>query len=58
MWVFYNYKHYTPKIEEMEKNFAKPPANKWLKDWLFFFLLIVTFLSFIIGPFIVSNFLR
>ncbi len=34
--VFYNYKLYTPKIKEMEKKFAKCPANKWLKDWLFF----------------------
>ena len=56
--IFYNYKHYTPKIKEMEKKFAKRPANKWLKDWLFFFLLILTFLSFIFGPFIVSNLLR
>ena len=56
--VFYNYKLYTPKIKEMEKKFAKCPANKWLKDWLFFLLLILTFLSFIFGPFIVSNLLR
>lgn len=55
--VFFNYKHYTPKIKEMEKRFAKRPANKWLKDWLFFLLLILTFLSFIFGPFIVSNLL-
>jgi hypothetical protein len=55
--VFFNYKHYTPKIKEMEKRFAKRPANKWLKDWLFFLLLILTFLSFIFGPFIISNLL-
>ena len=30
--VFYNYKHYTPKIKEMEERFAKCSANKWLKD--------------------------
>lgn len=30
--IFYNYKHYTMKINEMEKKFAKRPANKWLKD--------------------------
>ena len=45
LWVFYNYKRYTPKIKEMEKKFAKRPANKWLKDWLFFLLLISTSLS-------------
>ena len=56
--IFYNYKHYTPKIKEMEKKFAKRPANKWLKNWLFFLLFILTFLSFIFGPFIVSNLLR
>ena len=55
--VFYNYKHYTPKIKEMEERFAKCSANKWLKDWLFFLLLILTFLSFIFGPFIISNLL-
>ena len=56
--VFYNYKHYTPKIKEMEVRFANRPVNKWLKDWLFFLLLILTFLSFIFGPFIISNLLR
>ncbi len=57
--VFYNYKHYTPKIKEMEKKFAKRPANKWLKDWLFFLLLISTSLScFFFLPFLFIRLLR
>ena len=57
--VFYNYKHYTPKIKEMEERFAKCPANKWLKDWLFFFLLISTSLSCIFFlPFLFIHLLR
>ncbi len=57
--VFYNYKLYTPKIKEMEKKFAKCPANKWLKDWLFFFLLISTSLSCIFFlPFLFIHLLK
>lgn len=57
--VFYNYKLYTPKIKEMEKKFAKCPANKWLKDWLFFLLLISTSLScFFFLPFLFIHLLR
>lgn len=57
--VFYNYKHYTPKIKEMEKRFAKRPANKWLKDWLFFLLLILISLSCIFFlPFLFIHLLR
>ena len=57
--IFYNYKHYTPKIKEMEKKFAKRPANKWLKDWLFFLLLISTSLScFFFLPFLFIRLLR
>ena len=48
--VFYNYKHYTPKIKEMEERFANHPANKWLKDWLFFLLFILISLSFLFIP--------
>ena len=57
--VFYNYKHYTPKIKEMEKRFAKRPANKWLKDWLFFLLYFLTSLSCIFFlPFLFIRLLR
>ena len=57
--VFYNYKHYTPKIKEMEKKFDKRPANKWLKDWLFFILLISTSLSCIFFlPFLFIHLLK
>ena len=48
--VFYNYKHYTPKIKEMDERFANHPANKWLKDWLFFLLFILISLSFLFIP--------
>lgn len=57
--VFYNYKRYTSKIKEMEKRFAKRPANKWLKDWLFFLLLILISLSCIFFlPFLFIHLLR
>ena len=59
LWVFYNYKHYTPKIKEMEKKFDKRPANKWLRDWLFFLLLISTSLSCIFFlPFLFIHLLK
>ena len=48
--VFYNYKHYTPKIEKMDERFANLPVNKWLKDWLFFLLFILISLSFLFIP--------
>ena len=57
--VFFNYKHYTPKIEEMKKKSANRPINKWLKDWLFFFLLISTSLSCIFFlPFLFIHLLK
>ena len=48
--ILYNYKHYTPKIEEMDEKYANFPINKWLKDWLFFFLFILISLSFLFVP--------
>ena len=36
--VFFNYKHYTPKIEKLDEKFANLPVNKWLKDWSFLFI--------------------
>ena len=48
--VFFNYKHYTPKIEKMDERFANLPVNKWLKDWLFFLLFILISLSFLFIP--------
>ena len=48
--VFFNYKHYTPKIEKMDERFANLPVNKWLKDWLFFILFILISLSFLFIP--------
>ena len=48
--VFFNYKHYTPKIKKMDEKFANLPVNKWLKDWLFFLLLILISLSFLFIP--------
>ena len=57
LWVFY--KHYTPKIKEMEEKFANRPINKWLKDWLFFLLLISTSASCIFFlPFLFINLLN
>ena len=48
--VFFNYKHYTPKIEKMDEKFANLPVNKWFKDWLFFLLFILISLSFLFIP--------
>ena len=56
--VFYNYKHYTPKIKEMEERFANHPANKWLKDWLFFLLFIFISLSFLFIPFLFAHLMK
>ena len=56
--VFYNYKHYTPKIKEMEERFANHPANKWLKDWLFFLLFILISLSFLFIPFLFAHLMK
>ena len=56
--VFYNYKHYTPKIKEMDERFANHPANKWLKDWLFFLLFILISLSFLFIPFLFAHLMK
>ncbi len=56
--ILYNYKHYTPKIKEMDEKFANHPSNKWLKDWLFFLLYILTSLFFLFFPFLFSNMLK
>ena len=57
--ILYNYKHYTPKIKEMDEKFANHPSNKWLKDWLFFLLLILTSLSCIFFfPFLFIHLLK
>ncbi len=48
--VFFNYKHYTRKIEKMNEKFANHPVNKWFKDWLFFLLFILISLSFLFIP--------
>ena len=48
--ALYNYKRYSPKIGEMDEKYANLPINKWLKDWLFFFLFILISLSFLFVP--------
>ena len=56
--VFYNYKHYTPKIEKMDEKYANLPINKWLKDWLFFLLFILISLSFLFIPFLFAHLMK
>ncbi len=59
LWVFYNYKHYTPKIKELEDRFANHPVNKWLKDWLFFlFYFLTSFSCLFFLPFLFIRLLR
>ena len=56
--VFFNYKHYTPKIEKMDEKFANLPVNKWFKDWLFFLLFILISLSFLFIPFLFAHLMK
>ena len=56
--VFFNYKHYTPKIEKLDEKFANLPVNKWLKDWLFFLLFILISLSFLFIPFLFAHLMK
>ena len=57
--VFYNYKHYTPRIKEMEERFANHPSIKWLKDWLFFlFYFLTSFSCLFFFPFLFIRLLR
>ena len=42
--ALYNYKHYTPKIEEMDEKYANYKANKWFRTWMLYILSLLALL--------------
>ena len=42
--ILYNYKHYTPKIEEMDEKYANYKANKWFRTWMLYILSLLALL--------------